>query len=121
MVKLAAEQVRRLRMRAQGFYPQSTRETVTGPVRAVVGIQAQLVPAMILALRARVSGLEAGNVAEAIDHHRRLVRTWAMRGTLHLLASTDVRWLVSLLGPTFLAGGKGRRLALGLDEDTCTR
>jgi Winged helix DNA-binding domain len=49
----------------------------------------------------------------------RLVRTWLMRGTLHLAASEDVRWLVGLLGPVFAAKARRRREQLGLDEGTC--
>jgi len=41
--------------------------------------------------------------------------------TLHLQAADDFHWLVGLLGPVFMAQGKGRRLQLGLDEDTVKR
>jgi Winged helix DNA-binding domain len=72
---------------------------------------------MMLALRARVRELTAKDVEEAIAHSRSLVRTWTMRGTLHLLAAEDVGWLVDLLGPIFADKGKRRRLQLGLDDD----
>jgi hypothetical protein len=44
-----------------------------------------------------------------------------MRGTLHMLPSEDLGWLVALLGPVFAAAGRRRRQQLGLDEDTCER
>jgi hypothetical protein len=49
------------------------------------------------------------------------VKTWAQRGTLHLLAAADLKWLLSLYGPIFNAGNKRRRTELGLDEETCAR
>jgi hypothetical protein len=52
---------------------------------------------------------------------RTLVRTWPMRGTLHIVAAEDVRWLVELLAPRRLARMVGRRRQLGIDEDTLAR
>jgi hypothetical protein len=44
------------------------------------------------------------------------VRTWLLRGTLHMAAAEDVRWLLGLLGPRFAAADRGRRHQLGLDD-----
>lgn len=44
-----------------------------------------------------------------------------MRGTLHLLATEDLGWLLALLGPVFIRSGRRRRAELGLDEATCER
>jgi hypothetical protein len=44
-----------------------------------------------------------------------------MRGTLHLVATEDVGWLLSLLGPIFVAAGRHRLAKLGLDEDAAAR
>ncbi len=33
---------------------------------------------------------------------RKVVRTWALRGTLHLVAAADVRWLLALAAPALL-------------------
>jgi hypothetical protein len=41
-----------------------------------------------------------------------------MRGTLHLVATEDVGWLLGLLGPGQIAAGRRRREELGLDEAT---
>jgi Winged helix DNA-binding domain len=49
------------------------------------------------------------------------VRTWLLRGTLHIAAAEDVGWLLGLLGPRFAAADRGRRLQLGLDEATCAK
>jgi hypothetical protein len=49
---------------------------------------------------------------------RTVVRTWGPRGTLHLLATEDIGWLLPLLGPFFIAGNSRRYAQLGLDPDT---
>jgi Winged helix DNA-binding domain len=85
-------------------------------VSRLVGVQAQSMPPARLAVRARTSGLTAADVDRAP-----LVRTWAMRGTLHLVPAADAEWLVELLGPVFRAANRRRRAQLGLDETTCER
>lgn len=121
MVNLSPQQVRKLRLRAQGLEPRAAREALPDAVRAVVGIQAQSHPALALALRARVAGLTMGDVQEAVHLRRSLARTWTMRGTLHLSAAEDVRWLVPLLGPLFIRAGRRRRLQLGLNDEKAAR
>lgn len=49
---------------------------------------------------------------------RRIVRTWPMRGTLHVVAAQDVRWLLHLLTPRMIAQTAGRYRQLELDEAT---
>ncbi len=66
-------------------------------------------------LRLRAQRL-AGTPARTV-----VVRTWALRGTLHVLAAADVRWMVRLLGPVFVKAGRRRRGQLGLDDATCER
>jgi Winged helix DNA-binding domain len=90
-------------------------------VRGVGALQAQSIRAARLAVRARSAGLTAAAVDRACDAERSVVRTWAMRGTLHMLPTEDVGWLVALLGPVFAAVGRRRRLQLGLDDETCER
>ncbi|HVO42376.1 MAG TPA: winged helix DNA-binding domain-containing protein [Aggregatilineales bacterium] len=121
MADLSPDQVRARRLHGQCLDTRRPAEALVDAVRAVCGVQAQLLSAMLLALRARVRGLTAADVDEAIRDSRRLVRTWVMRGTLHLIPSEDVRWLVSLFGPLFIPKGKRRRLQLGLSEDLSTR
>jgi hypothetical protein len=117
---LTGDQVRLLRLRSQlltGDQPGDVHEVV----RAMGGIQAQDTPASRLAVRPRGAGLDARAVREACNRERSLVRTWAMRGTLHMVTAEDVGWLVGLLGPGFAAANRRRRLQLGLDEDLCAR
>ncbi len=48
---------------------------------------------------------------------RELVRTWPMRGTLHLVAARDAGWLTALLAGRSLTASARRRRELGLDEE----
>lgn len=50
-----------------------------------------------------------------------VVRSWPMRGTLHLVAAADLRWLLALLGPRVVARAARRHRELGLDEATFSR
>lgn len=93
---------------------------MVGAVARVVGLQAQDTRAARLAVRVRTAGLRAFDVDDAVAS-RRVVRTWAMRGTLHMLAKEDVAWVVGLLGPYFAKRLAPRRRQLGLDEGTCER
>jgi hypothetical protein len=118
--RLTEDRVRRLRLRAQRLAGRRPGE-VAEVVRAVGGLQAQDTPASRLAVRARSTGLDEAAVRRACDQDRSVVRTWAMRGTLHVVAAEDAGWLVALLGPGFAAGNRRRRLQLGLDDARCER
>jgi len=85
------------------------------------GLQAQVLSAAALGLRVRSTGLHVRDVNRALVDDRSIVRTWLMRGTLHLVAADDIRWLVQLLGPVFARAGARRHTQLGLDDDLKTR
>jgi hypothetical protein len=55
------------------------------------------------------------DVEKAIEE-RSIVRTWPMRGTLHFIASDDVRWMLKLLTPRIVSGMAGRNRQLELDQ-----
>jgi hypothetical protein len=64
----------------------------------MVGIHAQVTSSAELQFAARVDGFRRSDVQDAIAD-RRLVKTWAMRGTLHLLAPDDL-WQFVAAWPT---------------------
>jgi Winged helix DNA-binding domain len=80
-------------------------------VRAVVGIQAQDRAASRLAVAVRGG--------EGDDHG--IVRTWAMRGTLHLIAAEDLPLVLAVFGPLHVARGQRRLTQLGLPPDLAER
>ncbi|HEV2824418.1 MAG TPA: winged helix DNA-binding domain-containing protein, partial [Actinomycetota bacterium] len=58
-------------------------------VAGIAGLHAQVMSSAELTLEARVEGLEPGAVRRALWEERSLVKTWAMRGTLHLLPAAE--------------------------------
>src|SRR6476619_21195 len=93
---LTDQQVRRARIASQLLH-RPGRRSVADVVSHLTGVQAQVLPAASLALRARRSGLIAAAVDRARTRDRSIVLCWAMRGTLHLLAAEDHAWLVPLV------------------------
>jgi hypothetical protein len=122
-VYLSNDQVRFLRLHAQRLTPQQPNEVigVAQVVKEVCGIQAQDASAATLAVRPRSAELFVADVEQARVQDRTIIRTWGPRGTLHLLASDDIGWLLPLLGPVFVAGDRRRREELGLSEEICVR
>jgi winged helix DNA-binding protein len=59
-------------------------------VRQICGLHAQVMSSAELTLWARVEDLELGAVQKALWEERSLVKTWAMRGTLHLLPAAEL-------------------------------
>jgi hypothetical protein len=89
--------------------------------RAVCTVQAQSFDAARHQLRVRSVGLKAIDVNRAFEEERSIVRTWLMRGTLHLCAADDLRWMLDVLGPAINRLGATRRMNLGVDDATCER
>ncbi len=92
------------------------------PVAAVsrlLGLQGQDLPSVRLSVRARAESGSENDVIAALDAPPRLVRSWAMRGTLHLVAAADLRWLTGLFGPRFRAATVRRRRELDIPDERC--
>ncbi len=58
-------------------------------VARIGGLHAQMLSAAELAARARLDGLRPGEIEAELWERRSLVKTWAMRGTLHLLPAFE--------------------------------
>ena len=65
------------------------------------GVHAQVMSSAELTLHARVDGLDPGDVAKALWVDRTLVKTWAMRGTLHLLPAAEYGLWQAALSPQY--------------------
>jgi len=104
-----------LRAAAQLLHrPGGVREPVD-VARLTGGIQAQEPRAGRLGFRARSARLRAADVDRARTEERSIVRTWAMRSTMHLLATEDVGWLLPLFDAGLVADSRRRLDQLGLD------
>jgi hypothetical protein len=112
--------MRRHRLRAQrlaGAPPAAPQEIV----RALVGIQAQDRAASLLALRARGARATAPETERLLWAGGPIVRTWAMRGTLHLVAAADLALMLAVFGALHIARGRRRLTQLGLPPETAER
>jgi hypothetical protein len=84
-------------------------------LRAIAGAQAQDPRQGRLALRARNAALVAADVDRARNEERSVVRAWAMRTTMHLLAADDAAWMVPLWEPVIQAEARRRLAHFGVD------
>jgi len=107
-ITLSDDQLRFLRLGFQRLIPPNQIEKIgiAQVVKEVCGLQVQDDSAAPLAIRVRSAGLVLADVEQARVHDRTIIRTWGPRGTLHLLASDDIGWLVPLLGPVFVEGDR---------------
>ncbi|MFV2104226.1 winged helix DNA-binding domain-containing protein [Micromonospora sp. LOL_024] len=78
-------------------------------------MQAQDLASGMWSLGVRLPGATHGDVQGALEG-REALRTWPMRGTIHLVPARDARWLLELTGVRALAGAARRREFLGLTE-----
>jgi hypothetical protein len=117
-VELTAAQARVVRLRSLLLAPA---EGLTAPasVADVVGwfgaMQAQDYASGLWSLGVRLLHLTRDDVQQALER-REALRTWPMRGTVHLVPSRDARWMLDLMGVRALAAAAKRREHLGLDE-----
>jgi hypothetical protein len=90
MTTLQWTQVHAWRMSQHGLSARFSSQDFMQAVKSTAGIQAQVASAAELALCTRVEELSPRDVQAAIFQDRTLVKTWAMRGTLHLLAASEL-------------------------------
>jgi Winged helix DNA-binding domain len=80
------------RMRRHGLVERDPAgaDALVGVASRLCGLHAQVMSSAELTAWARIDGLRDGDVASALWDHGRLVKTWAMRGTLHLLPGDEL-------------------------------
>ena len=86
---LTWKEVCRRRLGAQHLHTPLPAASFHRMVTDISGLHAQVMSSAELAAAVRVDGLAPGTVATALWSDRSLVKTWAMRGTLHLLTAGD--------------------------------
>lgn len=80
-------------------------------------LQAQDDAAALWAVGARLPATKQTAITAALDDGQ-LVRTHALRGTWHLVAAEDVRWMTRLVGARVAGAAARRHRELGLDAGT---
>lgn len=89
-------------------------------VRRLGALQAQDYPGALVSVALRTASRLRADVEAALDAGE-VVRSWPMRGTLHLVAAEDLPWFLDTVGVRAL-NGIGRRWAqLELDEAQAER
>lgn len=109
-----------LRLVAQGLVGVHPGTTVDDVVPRLTAVQAQDLPGALVSVALRTASRSCADVVAALDAGR-VVRTWPMRGTLHLVAADDLRWLLATTAGASLARAARRREQLGIDERTVAR
>jgi len=103
-----------LRLAAQGIAGEPLA-TPTEVVRHLLCLQAQDYPGALWSVGLRTADATVADVERAITN-REVVRSWPMRGTLHLTPAEDLGWMLQLTGQRIIASAAGRHRQLGLDE-----
>ncbi len=86
-IPVSLDQIRRFRLLRSGLQsPFAAPEAAAG---ALMGIQAQILPAAGVALWNRTHGLTHERFERLLYDERTLVKIWGQRGTLHLYPSQD--------------------------------
>jgi hypothetical protein len=118
VVELSGRQALSLRMRSllltedlDGQAPRDVEQVVTW----FGAMQSQDLASGLWSLGARLPHLDLAGVQDALEE-RSVLRTWPMRGTIHLVPARDAAWMLTLMGERPLAGAAARRAFLGLSE-----
>jgi Winged helix DNA-binding domain len=86
-------------------------------VAELAGVHAQVMSSAELTLAARVEGIGSDDVRRALWEERSLVKTWAMRGTLHLLPAAELPlWQAALSTRRGWEAGTWQRAFASLEE-----
>lgn len=96
MTEVSHHAVLGFRMRRQHLIERSAPGTLLEAVEAVHGIQAQIQAHAYFAVAQRVQKVTSAQIDRALWQDRTLIKTWAMRGTVH--------WLPRSEEPIFSAG-----------------
>jgi hypothetical protein len=89
-VKLSIAQVNSWRLSRHHLARRVPKRQIERVVSDLCGVQAQVLSYAGLAIWARVEGITMQDVQDALWKHRSLVKTWCMRGTLHLISASDL-------------------------------
>ena len=96
------EQLNALTLSRQGLLNPFPRQSVSRTVSNIGVLHGQIISTAPVQLWARVKGFRAGNLWSALYSRHTVVRTWAMRGTLHIIPSDMLEIYLSAIGPSWL-------------------
>ena len=113
------QRIRAARMSSLLLDGRSTGRTVSGVVQWFGAMQGQDFASVTWSL-----GLRTGQTRDEVHaafESGEILRTWPMRGTLHVVPGADARWMIEHLGARALRGAEARRQFLGLSAHDADR
>jgi len=118
MLKLTWSRAAAWRVRRHHLDQRAPAGSMLAVASRLCGLHAQVMSSALLTLWARVEDLDKRAVQRALWEDRTLVKTWAMRGTLHLLPASELPlWHAALsMNPRYRRPALWRRFGLTLDE-----
>lgn len=116
MTQLSIDDIRALRLRSL-LLTGNEWKTPEQVVTWFAAMQAQDLASVKWSLGIRIPGLTEASVDAALERGD-ILRTWPMRGTIHLIPSRDARWMLETTGVRQLGGVQKRWDYLGLDRPT---
>jgi hypothetical protein len=112
------------RLARQLLAPAGSGGGAAGDPAAVVthfgAVQAQEYGQALWAVGLRCAGATAAGIEAAIDHGD-ILRTWPMRGTIHLVPAPDARWMLELLAGRRIKTMAGVYAKIGLTPEVLRR
>src|SRR5690606_28242203 len=90
-------------------------DAVTAVVSHLGAVQGQDWRASQWAVGLRAAGSSVADLVEAFNSGK-IVRSWPMRGTVHLTLAEDIGWIQALTGKRIVAGAAQRRAFLGISD-----
>ena len=94
--------------------------TAADAVRWLTAVQAQDFSGVLTSVALRTSA-GTRRAVEAAFNAGEIVKSWPMRGTLHLVAAEDLPWILPLTARRAVAGAAARRAQLDLDTPILER
>ncbi len=88
--KVSLDRVRRLYLIKHHLFKKANRKDLVKAVGNICGLHAQAAKSPYLALWSRVESFEDQLLDKALFQDRSLVKTWVMRGTLHIIPSAEM-------------------------------
>src|SRR4051794_38413749 len=98
MLKLTWRQAAAWRIRRHHLHQRARAGSMLAVASRLCGLLAQVMSSAELTVWCRVEDLDRRAVQRALWEDRTLVKTWAMRGTLHLLPASDLPLWHAALG-----------------------
>ena len=109
-----APEIRRLRLAAQ-WIDAAGPTTAGDVVRSMLAMQAQDLPGAKWSVGLRAPGCRLADVDKAFNDGE-IVRSWPMRGTLHLVPAEDLGWMLGLTAARTVQSQAARHRQLGIDD-----